>query len=213
MYDLHTMKKLWIALALALVAMPIAAWADGNDSAAAAPPSMTPAQRQAVMKTMQTFRDKERTMHQQMRSQILAALSPDHRTAVAGVIGEMVISENPDPVAAAKQIDGILSPGEQRAILAAHTSFVTQSQQLMQQMHAQLQSEMPAGAQGHRNWATSMRPPSNLTNDAGGVLMMVLAHRAPMGMEMSDHHPGDMDDHHSGMPAGPPPPGGPPPPP
>jgi hypothetical protein len=204
------MKKLWITLALALVAMPLAALADGNDAAAAAPPTMTPAQRQAVMKTMQTFRDKERQMHQQMRSQILAALSPGHRTAVAGVIGEMVIAENPDPVAAAKQIDGILSPGEQQAILAAHTSFVTQSQQLMQQMHSQLQSEMPAGAQGHHWSNDGMHPPSNLANDAGGVLMMVLAHRAPMGMEMGDHHPG--------MPGGPPPgdappPGGPPPPP
>ncbi len=206
------MKKLWLALALALIAMPATALADGNDSAAAAPPAMTPAQRQAVMKTMQTFRDKEWQMHQQMRSQILAALSPGHRTAVAGVIGEMVISDNPDPAAAAKQIDGVLSPGEQQAILAAHGSYVTQTQQLMAQMHSQLQSEMPAGFQGHPHG--TMHPPGDMTNDAGSVLMMVLAHRMPGGMAMSDHHPGD---EHHGMPGGPPgdvpPPGGPPPPP
>jgi hypothetical protein len=200
---LITMKHLWLALALALVAAPVAALADDNPPAAPAS-ALTPAQRQAMYKTMQTFRDKERELHQQMRSQILSALTPAHRNAVAGVIGEMVIADKPDPIAAAKQIDGVLSPGEQQAILAAHNAFVSQSQTLLQQMHAQLQSELPPAAmQGHPHGENDMhRPPSSVANDAGSVLMMVLAHRAPMGMEMSDHHPDMM--------RGAPPPGAPP---
>jgi hypothetical protein len=208
------MKHLCLALALALIALPVTALADDNPPAPASQPGLTPAQRQAMFKTMQTFRDKERQMHQQMRAQILGALSPEHRTAVAGVIGEMVISDNPDPVAAAKQIDSVLSLGEQRAILTAHTSFVTQSQALMQQMHAQLQSQLPAGTQPHPHWATEMHhPPSAIANDAGSVLMMVLAHRAPLGMEMGDHQPGMPGGPPGGVPPGSaPPPGDPPPP-
>ncbi|MBV8116675.1 MAG: hypothetical protein JOZ01_01785 [Candidatus Eremiobacteraeota bacterium] len=203
------MKPLWLALALALAVAPIAVMADDNPSTAAAP-GLTSAQRQAIQKTMEAFRDKERTLHQAMRAQILGALSPEHRTAVAGAIGEMVIAENPDPAAVAKQIDGLLSPGERQAILAAHTAFVNQTQTLLQQMHAQLQSELPAGAQGH-HWQNSgmmQRPPAAIANDAGNVVMMVLAHRSPMGMEMGDHHGGMMPE---GPPPGGPPPGGPPP--
>jgi hypothetical protein len=103
------MKQLWLALAAGLLALPAAALADGDAPAVStATPPLTAAQRQAISKTMQTFRDKEGQMHQQLRSQILGALSPEHRTAVAGAIGEMVIAENPDPAATAKQIDGVL---------------------------------------------------------------------------------------------------------
>ncbi|MGA8534120.1 MAG: hypothetical protein WB615_08435, partial [Candidatus Tumulicola sp.] len=166
------MKNLCLALALALIALPATAFAQVNPTASA-PPRLTPEQRQAISKTMQTFREKELQMHQQLRSQILGALSPDHRTAVAGVIGEMVISDNPDPAAAAKRIDAVLSPGEQQKILADHSTFVSQSQVLMQQMHAQLQSQMPAGAPGAAHWGAGMhRTPSPMASDAGSVVMM-----------------------------------------
>src|SRR5579864_7251626 len=125
-----TMKQLALALAVGLLALPLAALADDNPPPASTTTTpaaaLTPAQRQAISKTVQTFRDKERQMHQQLRAQILGALSPEHRTAVAGAIGEMVIAENPDPAATAKQIDGLLSSSEQQAILSAHTSFVNQ---------------------------------------------------------------------------------------
>ena len=209
------MRKLWLALILALLALPAVARADDNTSAAAVPPTLTPAQRQAISTTVRAFRDKEKQMHQQLRSQILGSLSPDHRTAVANVIGQMVISASPDPDAAAKQIDAVLSPAERQSILAAHGTFVTQTQTLMQQMHAQLQKELPAGASGHMHGGMGMSSHSSMdgaATDAGTVLMLVLAHHGPMGM-------GDMDDHHPGTPgmegAQPPngPPGGGPPPP
>ena len=142
-------------------------------------------------------------MHQQLRSQILDALSPDHRTAVADAIGQMVISPSPDPAATAKQIDGVLSAAEQQRILSLHGTFVSQSRALMQQLHDQLARQ---GA-GTGPWSKQPSQPMSMPgeNDAGNVVLMVLAHRSPMGGGM----PGMHGMH--GAPGGPQPPGAPPP--
>ncbi|MGB8519299.1 MAG: hypothetical protein WCD38_03970, partial [Candidatus Tumulicola sp.] len=176
------MTKHFLALALALVALPCAALADPNDSAQA-PSPLSPAQRQAMSGQIQAFRQKEMQMHQQLRSQILEAVSPDHRTAIADAIGQMVISASPDPAATAKQIDGVLSSGEQQRILSLHGAFVTQSQALMQQLHDQLARQ---GASSHGQWSNRPAHPMSMpgANDAGNVVLMVLAHRSPMMMGM-----------------------------
>jgi hypothetical protein len=175
----NAMTKHFLAIALALVALPAAALADPTTSAQA-PAPLTPAQRQAISSQRQAFFQKEMQMHQQLRTQILDALSPDHRTAVADAIGQMVIAASPDPAATAKQIDGLLSSGEQQRILSLHSAFVSQSQAMMQQLHDQLQQQ---GAGTHGNWAKTP-PPMQMPggNDAGNVVLMVLAHRSPMGM-------------------------------
>ena len=73
------MKRLAFALALALFALPAAVFADDAPSAAvAAParPAMTPAQRQAMFKTMISYRAKELQLHKQLRSQLLERFRP-----------------------------------------------------------------------------------------------------------------------------------------
>jgi hypothetical protein len=212
------MTKHFLAIALALVALPAAALADPNGTTTA-PSPLTPAQRQAISSQRRAFFQKEMQMHQQLRSQILDALSPDHRTAVADAIGQMVISASPDPAATAKQIDGLLSSGEQQRIVDLHSSFVSQSQTLMQQMRQQMQSQ---GAGTHGNWTSPPRsaPPPG-ANDAGNIVLRVLAQRAPMMGMMPGHGSrwgpgGPQSSGAAPPPDGPPPdapPGGPPPPP
>jgi hypothetical protein len=205
------MTKPFLALTLALLALPVAALADPNDSAAA-PSPLTPAQRQAISSQIQAARQKEMQMHQQLRSQILDTLTPDHRTAVANAIGAMVISASPDPAATAKQIDALLSPAEQQKIVSAHNAFVSQSQALMKQVHDQIAQGRP-NSQWHGSETPHAMPAMPGANDAGTVVLMVLAHHGPMmGMMGVMPRRGDWPMGPGGnQPPGGPPPGGPPP--
>jgi hypothetical protein len=175
------MNRKLMALALALSVIPIAAAADDNN----APPQLSPAQREAIHQTFERFATQEEQLHLQMRGQILNALSPVHRRAVGATIGDLAIATNPDPEAAAKRLDMILSPGERQRVLVAHSSFYQQSRQLHDQMRNELRSEMPADA----------HPPSNhdrdnqmaqMQPDAGMVLLAVLSPH-PHKMGMGDH--------------------------
>jgi len=192
------MKRLWLALALALVAFPAMASADTPSAAAVPPgrPAMTPAQRQAMFKTFGEFRTKEMALHKQLRSQILGALSPAHRSAVAQVIGDLAVSASPDPGAAAKRIDGVLSSSEQQAILTAENSFRDQGRALMEQMRSQLASEMPSPGPKAPRAMHGMGGHNLMTADAGTLLLTILSHPNPMGM---------MGMHGFGMHGGPPP--------
>jgi hypothetical protein len=164
------MNKSFIALALALSVTPIAALA--QDSNASAP---TADQRQAMRQTFQQFAAQEAQLHQQMRWQMLSALTPVHRRAVGATIGDLAIEPTPDLQAAAKRIDAVLSPGERQRIIAAHATFATQSRQLHEQMRTQMQSEMPAGAPDMMKHGPGGGTWGNRQLDAGTLLLMGLA--------------------------------------
>ena len=132
------MNKGIFALAFALSVLPISALAQDSNA-----PAPTADQRQAIHQTFEQFRQQEEQLYQQMRYQMLSAMSPVHRRAVGALIGELAIASNPDPQAAARQLDGMLSGAERQRIIAAHTSFESQSRQLHEQMHEQLQRVMP----------------------------------------------------------------------
>ncbi len=173
------MNKGFLSLALALSVLPISALAD--DNANATPP--TPTQRQAMYQTFQRFAGQERQLHDQMRSQVLASLTPIHRRAVAAEIGNLAIEPSPDPEAAAKRIDTILSPNERQRILEAHATFQSQSRQLHDQMRTELQNELPAGSHppfmgGH----SDMTRPAPRQLDAGTLLLASLSPHPLMGM-------------------------------
>ncbi|HZV77904.1 MAG TPA: hypothetical protein VFF63_09130 [Candidatus Babeliales bacterium] len=168
------------ALALVLSLVPAAALAQDSN----APPQLTPAQRQAMHQTFEQFAQQEEQLHQQLRYQILSALTPVHRREVGATIGELAISANPDLDAAAKRLDAMLSAGEQQRILAAHSSFVEQSRQLHDQLHAALESQLPAG---HPDWMNK-QPPNGAMQpprlDAGTLLLMDLSPHPMMQMMM-----------------------------
>lgn len=183
------MKKVLLALSLALTMIPVAALADDSNTPGA-PPALTAAQRQAMFKTFQTFHQQEEQLHQQMRTQVLASMTPAHRSAVAGVIGQLAVAPNPNPKLAAQQLDALLSQGEQQRILAAHSAFRTQSKTLHDQMRAQLKSELPAGMPGSGHSEHANRPGmperSEHATDAGTLLLKVLSPKS-MDMEMGHH--------------------------
>jgi hypothetical protein len=173
------MKRRLFALTLGLGVLPVVALAQDTNAA----PSLTPEQRQAVHQTFERFAKQEEQLHQQMRSEILSALSPVHRRAVAATIGELAIAQNPDPQTAAKRLDAMLSPGERQRILAAHSSFRAQSRQLHEQMRSELQSEMPAGqAQWMNHGPQNGAMPQHPQLDAGTLLLIALAPHPMLGM-------------------------------
>ncbi len=135
---------------------------------------------QAVRATFERFGAQEEQLHQQMRYQILSALTPNHRRELGLLIGELAIAASPDLQDAATRIDRALSSSEQQRILAAHQAFQTQSRQLREQMRTELQSELPAG---HPSWDRGPRngsaPEQRRQLDAGTIVLMTLSPQAP----------------------------------
>ncbi len=173
------MNKSFLALALALSVLPIAAHADVNGAA-----QMTPDQRQTMRQTFERFAAQEEQLHQQMRFDVLEAMTPMHRRAVGATIGDLAIESNPDPAAAAKRIDAILSPGERQRIVAAHSSFFAQSRQLREQMRDQMRSTMPSNGQPPMMDHARANGTPPMERDAGMVLLGALSpHPHMMGMD------------------------------
>ncbi len=183
------MNRRFLTLALALSVLPVAALADDPPGAPPSPP--TTEQRQQLFKTIRSFGQQEEQLQQQMRTQVLNALSAAHRQAVANLIGQLAIAQNPDPSAAAQRLDSMLSSSERQAILSAHASFVSQSKTLHDQMRAQIQSELPADAQSRwMNGHHHAQMPSQRTPDAGTLLLAALAPHPHGMMGMFMHGPG-----------------------
>lgn len=176
------MNKSLLALALALSVIPTAALAQSTDTSAP-----TADQQQSMHQAFQQFEQQEMQLHQQMRYQMLSALTPVHRRAIGAMIGELAIDPNADPQATAKRIDAMLTSNERSRILAAHQSFATQSRALHEQMRSQMESMSPAAA------STGMKSPhegmwQNTQLDAGSLLLMGLAAPAMMHMEGAPPH-------------------------
>jgi hypothetical protein len=71
-------------------------------------------------------------LRMETRSQMLDALSPQHRTLLATVAGQLATSQMPNLQAAARQLDSALSPHEAEAILAAQSALRSQMRGDMQ---------------------------------------------------------------------------------
>jgi len=135
------MKLNVLALLLALGAAPSLALAQ------TAPPAPPAAGMRAHSQEFRQFAQQARSMQLAARSQMLSALTAEHRAEIARVIGSLAISTNPDPRAAARDIDAMLSPRERDAILSAQTAERSQMQALHQQMLAQMEQAHPEMAQ------------------------------------------------------------------
>ena len=71
-------------------------------------------------------------LHQQERAKILEALTPEHRSLLANLVGQLAISPNPDVDDAAAKLNAALSPGERDAIMKIHQDTRTAMQASMQ---------------------------------------------------------------------------------
>ena len=169
-----------LALFLTLAAAPAFAAAQSQPPAppAAAPaPSANPGG-----PMMRAHMDAVRHLRNQARAQMLGSLSYAHRAAIARIVGNLAISTNPDPRAAAREIDGVLSSSERQAILAAQSSEMQRMRAMMEQMRAQMQQ-----AHAHmQQWMQRMhqgmqRMHHHHTPTAGGILLRsLLANEGPM---------------------------------
>lgn len=186
------MKQFFGLVALCGLLLPSVALAQN------APPPMQQRPDMAGMK--QVFEQVER-IHRAERTQVLAALTPAHRELLARTVGEMAVVADPDHKAAAARLDAVLSPGEKSAVLAAHTSAMTQ---MHDAMHAMMASMPPP--QG------SPRPPRHdherAKPSAGEVVLMVATGHGGEhgGMPFPPPGPGMMRYHDGPGMQGPPPP-------
>jgi hypothetical protein len=78
------------------------------------------------------------TLRQQERTDMLAALTPAHRTLVSNLIGGLATAANPNPDGVAAKIDAALSQSEKASILRIHNDTDTKIVSLMQSMHQQM---------------------------------------------------------------------------
>jgi hypothetical protein len=135
------MKRLVAILSLGLLLSPSLAFAQ-ESPAQPAPARTTPnAQMRALMEQARTQMVQ---IHAQARNQMLGSLSPAHRTAVANVIGQLAIAQNPNPALAARQIDAVLTQAEGQSILRTHAAAKAQMLTLRTQMRAQFESSLTA---------------------------------------------------------------------
>jgi hypothetical protein len=133
------MNKRLLVLALALAGLPVATLAQQAPPDAPGPVIMGAGQISGQQReAMRGFMEQADKIRQQTRSQMLSALTPGHRQLLSKLAGELATSANPDPRAAAKQLDDALSSGEKQAIVSAQESFRSQMQALQEKMQSQM---------------------------------------------------------------------------
>jgi hypothetical protein len=144
-------------------------------------PTPNPQMRQAFGQ----LRSQMQTLHRNERTQILAALTPEHRALLASIAGELTTSATPDYDAAAKRLDAALSPSEAQAVLRAAQNARTQARSIMQNLRNEFPSP-PNGPGMRRMGARGMGAlrGEGHSPDAGRILLHLMM-GGPMFM-----HPG-----------------------
>lgn len=191
------MKIKLLALVLSLGMVPALAVAQTAPPPPAVNPggpmqTPSPQMRQMMRAHMAAMRQMQQTMERSeraARARMLAALSAAHRLAVAHIVGELAIAPSPDPRAAARQIDSVLSASERAAVLAAGRAEMEAMRAQMQAMRARMQAQM---AQMHgqmqqmhgqmMQWhGRATHEHGHRTPDAGRVLLHALlpGHEGP----------------------------------
>ena len=192
------MKKIFALATLCALGFPTVAL--GQTAPAPMPP------RPEMSTRFKQFHDQMERAHRAERAQVLAALTPAHRALLANIVGEQAIAMSPDYKAAAARLDAALSPSEKSAVLAAHTTAMTQMRDTMRAMRDQMKP--PPGAPQPQG---SMRPrwrdrdgSARHEPTAGEVVLMVAGAHAEMimhgmGMPPMPPGPGMMRYHNPGM--------------
>ena len=176
------MKHILSVAAIAAFALLVTGVAASADETGALP---TP--NPAVMQIMEQTHTRMEQLHSQARLAMLNALSPAHRNLLAQVVGQLAIAPNPDPAAAARQLDLSLTQGEGRAILSISSSLEQQSRQLMEASRQQIESAMPAGSATHALGVQHVRMMQKLPGgdqwrtDPGMILLGMAARTAGVG--------------------------------
>jgi Spy/CpxP family protein refolding chaperone len=191
------------ALAAAIMVLPLGAVA-GEPSASEHGGPMGPGmyqklgltsnQQQACQQVMTQTHQQMEQLHAQARAKVLAALTPAHRALLAQIVGSLAIAPNPDPDAAAKQLNAALSPGEAQAVVSTHTAAMQQMHAIMTAAHQRFQAiltpqqraQIPSEHEMGDSHDKEMREMSQLT---AGQILMHFAQPEEMHSNMEMGHP------------------------
>lgn len=132
-----------------------------------APPTPNPAMRQQF----QQMRDQMKQIRTTERSQILSALSAQHKQLLASLIGRMAITVNPDVEGTVRQLNAALSSTEKQAVIGAAENARTKERSLFESMRSQFpnapgREHGPGGPGGPGRENRAPRTP-----DAGRILL------------------------------------------
>jgi hypothetical protein len=145
----------------------------------APPPGPANAPNPAMRQAFRQLRTQMESIRRTERTEILAALTPAHRSLLASIAGELTTNASPDYRAAAQRLDAALSANEKQRILQAAQTAREQARSLFESMRSQLPE--PTGSRGEgpmRAGPFFSREPRR-EEDAGRVLLGLMA---PMGM-------------------------------
>ncbi len=174
-----------LVLALALTCSPVVAFAQGVP-----PPGPDMAQGSPHRAAIRQMRAQAEQLRVQTRSRILTALTPAHRAAVANVVGQLVLSADPNPRAAAQALDATLTPAEKQSVLAIEQAARSNMQALFTQQRAAFESTLTADQrarmQQHAAKMEAFRQSHPLpadANDPGSIVLRTLGNMGgPRGM-------------------------------
>ncbi len=164
-------------ISLVFLLAPAAAGADESSPPPSAPAAMgTPAVgERRGFHDMRQERAQFEQLRLQARTQVLGALTPAHRALLANVVGQLAVAPNPDPRAAAKQLDAALSPAESKAILRSGDDLRTKMRGMFEAIRPHAQ-ESGAPGNGPPN---ALRPRWQHRLDAGEILLHLAAFAPP----------------------------------
>jgi len=170
-YDANMRNFALTAIIAASLFTPLGALADNTP-----PPPSCPCQGPPGFRSFEQVHTQVDKVRSQARATMLNALSPQHRSLLAQVVGGLAIAQTPDVDAAAKTLDGALSPVESKAIIDASNALDQQIKQIMEA--ARPEFAPPGGAGGNAVYIGRPLPSS----DAGMILLD--AALPPMGQKM-----------------------------
>jgi hypothetical protein len=172
-----------IVLSLALVLAPAATFAQSAPPPGPPPGMGCAAPNAAQMAAMRHVHAQAEAAHAQTRARLLAALTPAHRTAVANIFGQLAVSVNPDPRAAAQSLDALLSPAEKQSVLTIAAAERANMHALMQQARAAFESTLSEDQR-----AQLARREAKRAADPGAIVLRTLSdvggRRGMLGSEM-----------------------------
>jgi|GEM_PF-1715313 len=120
----------------------------------------------AIRQAFDQMRTRMEGVRRTERSQMLEALTPEHRTLLATIAGQLATAVDPNYEAAAKRLSSALSATESQGVLRAAQNARRQREDIMQSM-------MPAPPEGGRVMRREFRR-GPAAQDAGRTLLRTM---------------------------------------
>ncbi|HEV3157547.1 MAG TPA: hypothetical protein VGZ00_09410 [Candidatus Baltobacteraceae bacterium] len=182
------MKIITSVLALALIMAPAFGSADETPSPNSAPPQAEHMRHHPDAAAFRAFQEQSLHLRAQTRSAILSALTSEHRSLLSTTVGQLAVSTDPDPRAAARQFNQALSADERQAILRINENFKHRMLALRSTLRQQLASQAASQGATKDDWIShSEKSPRPHSSPNAG--MIVLHEALGFGFAAEHMHP------------------------